>query len=225
MLDSETPDRKDLLDPREAFGELGEKWVDHPAENGEVGVGQVAVASEGRLGAAAETEVEHSDRGLQRQQHDRGPTQGLEVERREVWPFAEDRRDLAPGHLTERRDTELGAAAQGRGQLDGAVAGEGVDRRAERRDILAVECLGPVEVVSLDGGHGSVTFWPGIVITMLTRRFLAWLPVELLARSGGTARARLCTAGRVDVRDILQALDHTTAAPRRAASCPGTNRP
>ena len=57
--------------------------------------------------------------------------------------------DLAPGHLTERRDTELGAAAQGRGQLDGAVAGEGVDRGAERRDVLTVEGLGPVKVVAL----------------------------------------------------------------------------
>ena len=119
-----------------------------------------------------------------REQEDRRPAQGLEVESREIRSFAQGRRHLAPGHLAERREAELGAAAQGSGQLDRAVTGEGLEGGVERRKVLAVEGLGPVEVMGHDECHGRVTFWPGIEITMLTRRFLAWLAGEVLGAIG-----------------------------------------
>ena len=57
------------------------------------------------------------------------------------------RNDVKPSWVLRRRRV---------GQLDRAVTGEGLESGVERRQVLAVEGLGPVEVMGLDECHGKV---------------------------------------------------------------------
>ena len=150
MLDScDDGDGRDLLDTaRGSSASSCKSGVTTPPRTAKSVSVRSCVAGEGRLGAAAETKVEHPHHGLEREQEDRRPAQRLEVESREVGPFAEERRSPRATTSRERRDAELGGAAQGRGQLYRAVAGEGVERGVERGDVLTVEGLGPVEVMA-----------------------------------------------------------------------------
>ena len=60
-----------------------------------------------------------------------------------------------------------------------------------------------------------MTFWPGIVITMLTRRFLDWLAVELFGTIGWYwPKPDDVQLVRVDVGDVLEAFDHDDGALR-----------